>query len=360
MRGNVFIIAEAGVNHNGSLELALQLVDAAANAGADAVKFQTFKAHNLVTGMAPKAAYQQASTGSHESQLEMLRRLELTRQDHEKLVSHCIERQIEFLSTPFDHESLELLSELGVRRIKLPSGELTNGPLLHQAARSGLPLILSTGMSTLEEVHEALAVLAHGIAGGAAPCGTAAFRAAGNGLPGILGGRVSLLHCTSEYPAPAADVNLRAIDTLREAFSLPVGLSDHTAGIHIAVAATARGAAIIEKHMTLDRNLPGPDHRASIEPDEFRRMVTAIRETELALGDGTKRPACSELGNLKLVRKSLVAARPISKGEAFTVDNLAAKRPADGISPMRFWDVLGQVADRNYETDQPISTSCCP
>jgi N-acetylneuraminate synthase len=354
MNDAVFVIAEAGVNHNGSLDLALRLVDAAADAGADAVKFQ-FKAGNLVTARAPKAGYQQTATASTESQLEMLRRLELGRAEHETLVRHCAERGIEFISTPFDQESLALLVDLGVGRIKISSGELTNAPLLHRAARHGLPLILSTGMASLEEVRAALGVLAHGFGTSLTPSGIGDFHAAGAMLPGALTEKVSVLHCTSEYPAPVGDTNLRAMETLRATFGLPAGLSDHTEGITVAIAAAARGAAIIEKHMTLDRRLPGPDHQASLDPATFGRMVAAIREVQLALGDGIKRPATSELANLALVRKSLVATRPIARGEPFSEENLAAKRPGGGVSPMCFWDILGRPAPRDYQSDEAIT-----
>lgn len=355
MSDHVFIIAEAGVNHNGSIDLALQLVDAAARTGADAVKFQTFKSSNLVTSLAPKAEYQVQSTGSGESQLEMLRKLELSREDHEKLIARCAEKNIEFISTPFDLESLALLVDLGVGRIKIPSGELTNAPLLHAASRSGLPVILSTGMATLDEVREAVAVLAHGYAAQETAPSRDAFAAALEARPAALREKATLLHCTTEYPSPFADTNLRAMDTLAESFGLPAGLSDHTPGISVAIAAAARGAAVIEKHMTLDRTLPGPDHQASLDPEEFTRMVTSIREVSQALGSPIKQPAPSELRNLAIVRKSLVAARPIRKGDIFTEDNLTAKRPGGGLSPIQFWNLLGQTADRDYQPDEPIA-----
>jgi N-acetylneuraminate synthase len=354
MNDSVFIIAEAGVNHNGSLDLALQLVDAAADAGADAVKFQTFKSANLVTAAALKADYQTQQTDTAESQLDMLRKLELSPTDHLALIERCHTRGIEFISTPFDSESLDLLLEIGVGRIKIPSGELTNAPLLHQAARSGLPVILSTGMATLEEVHAAVSVLAHGYA---ATAGHPSIEAFENALPrhaAALTGKLTLLHCTTEYPSPFADTNLRAMDTLAEAFHLPVGLSDHTPGISVAIAAAARGASMLEKHMTLDRNLPGPDHQASLDPADFARLTRSIREVSLALGSSLKQPAPSELKNLAIVRKSLVAAQPIRAGEPFTPKNLTAKRPGGGLSPLRFWDLLGKPADRDYALDQPI------
>ena len=389
MNDSVFIIAEAGVNHNGSLDLALQLVDAAADAGADAVKFQTFKSANLVTAAAPKADYQNQQTDTAESQFDMLRRLELSRADHLTLIDRCRERGIEFISTPFDAESLELLLEIGVGRIKIPSGELTNAPLLHQAARSGLPVILSTGMATLDEVVEAVSVLAHGYATDESePPSSKAFGNALTRHAAALVGKLTILHCTTEYPSPFEDThhhkkktttsttathtckhqhtswkpypspfedtNLRAMDTLAEILQLPVGLSDHTPGISVAIAAAARGASMIEKHMTLDRSLPGPDHKASLVPEELARMVHSIREVSLALGSPTKQPAASEMKNLAIVRKSLVAAKPIQAGEAFTLQNLTAKRPGGGIPPIHFWDLLGTSADRDYSKDQAI------
>jgi len=354
MNDTVFIIAEAGVNHNGSLDLALQLVDAAADAGADAVKFQTFKSANLVTAAAPKADYQTQQTDTAESQLDMLRKLELSPADHLALIDRCRTRNIEFISTPFDPESLQLLVDLRVARIKIPSGELTNAPLLHQAARSGLPVILSTGMATLDEVRTAVSVLAHGYAPAAGHPSLEAFQ---NALPrhaAALTGKLTLLHCTTEYPSPFADTNLRAMDTLGETFQLPIGLSDHTPGISIAIAAAARGASMIEKHMTLDRSLPGPDHQASLDPAEFTALVRSIREVSLALGSPLKQPAPSELKNLAIVRKSLVARRPIRPGEPFTPENLTAKRPGGGLSPLRYWDLLGTPASKEYAPDQPI------
>lgn len=355
---SVFVIAEAGVNHNGSLEMACQLVDAAADAGADAVKFQTFKASALVSQQAPKAAYQLRTTGQAESQFEMIRRLELPAEHHRVLLDHSAKRGIEFLSTPFDSASLDLLvGQFGLRTIKLPSGEITNGPLLLQVARCGCRLILSTGMSSLGEVEAALAVLAFGYSAerGVQPA-PPAFEAAYLSREGrqALQDRVTLLHCTTEYPAAAADVNLRAMDTLATAFGLRVGYSDHTEGIHISVAAVARGAVLVEKHFTLDRNLPGPDHKASLEPRELLAMVSAIRDVERALGDGIKRPMPPEIQNRDVVRKSLVANQAIAKGEPFAVDNLSCKRPGTGISPMSYWDRLGQPAARDYAADEVI------
>lgn len=351
------IIAEAGVNHNGSRELALRLVDAAADAGADVVKFQAFRAEALAATFAPKAEYQTKTTGAAQSQLEMLRSLELGEADFREIRQHCRQRGIRFLATPFDEQSLDdLVNKHEVEAIKLGSGDVTNAPLLARAARSRRPVILSTGMSTLAEVEEALGVLAYGYAPTQEPPSLDTFRQAFRSAAGqeALRRNVTLLHCTTEYPAAYEDVNLRAMDTLRATFGLPVGLSDHTPGIHVAVAAAARGAVAIEKHLTLDRNLPGPDHRASLEPGEFRQLVTAIRQVEAALGSDTKAPAPGELANVPVARRSLVAARDIRKGETFTAENLAVKRPGSGTSPMHYWEWLGRVAERDYKKDQPL------
>ena len=358
MSTGVFVIAEAGVNHNGSLDLARELVDVAAEAGADAVKFQTFSAERLVDRHAPKAAYQVRRTGGGESQLEMLRRLELSESDHEVLIAHARARSIAFLSTPFDLPSLRLLTErFGVETIKVPSGEITNGPFLLAIAGVARRVILSTGMSTLAEVEAALEVLAFGFQGaaGVAP-GRRAFAAsyATDAGRAALRERVSLLHCTSEYPAPAGDVNLRAMDTLAHAFGLPVGYSDHTAGFHIALAAVARGARVLEKHFTLDRTLPGPDHEASLEPLELRAMVGAVREIERALGDGVKRPMPSELDTRSVARRRLVASRAIQAGETLGEENVTCMRPGVGMSPMAFWEVAGRVAARSYAAGEAL------
>lgn len=351
----IFCIAEAGVNHNGSLEMALALVDAAAAAGADAVKFQTFRAEGLVSRDAPKAAYQKASAREGQSQFEMLRALELDRPAHEALLARCAAVGLEFLSTPFDPRSLILLLELGVRRLKASSGDLTNAPLLLEMARSGLPVILSTGMSDLGEVEQALGVLAFGYAGEGTP-GEAAFRVAYASPAGqaALAEKVTLLHCTTEYPAPWEDVHLRAMDTLGAAFGLPVGYSDHTEGPAVALAAAARGATVVEKHFTLDRGLPGPDHRASMEPRELALLLRQIRQVEQALGRPRKCLAPSEAANRTVARKSIVAARPIQAGEIFSQDNVALKRPEGGLAPVRLWELLGRAAARAYAQDEPI------
>ncbi len=354
----VFVVAEAGVNHNGEAELALRLVEAAAAAGADAVKFQTFSADRLATAGAPKAGYQRASTGAEESQRNMLRRLELPRALHAELAAHARAKGVEFMSTPFDADAARFLaSKIGVRRLKVPSGEITNGPFLLEVARSGLPIILSSGMSTLDEVKQALAVLAFGMTAAPTEQPSAESLETAFASPAgqkALGEQVTILQCTSEYPAPPEELNLRAMDALREAFGLPVGLSDHSLGIAVPIAAAARGAVAIEKHFTLDRSLPGPDHTASLEPQELSEMVAAIRTTEKALGSGEKRPTPSELHNRPVVRRSLVATRPIGKGEPLTEANMGALRPGTGIDPMRYWDYLGAVATRDYEAGEQI------
>lgn len=354
-----YIIAEAGVNHNGSLEQAVRLVEVAAESGADAVKFQTFRANQLVSRAAAKAEYQAKHTDAQESQHAMIKKLELNEAAHETLILHCQAKGIEFLSTPFDLESLEMLTrKFDLSIIKLPSGDITNAPLLLEAARTGKPVILSTGMSTLGEIEMALGILAFGYTERSKPPSLAAFEKAYSSAKGHneLQHKVSLLHCTTEYPAPFAEINLRAMSTLQQAFGLPVGYSDHTLGIAIPVAAVTLGAAIIEKHFTLDRNLPGPDHNASLEPGELKQMVQSIREVELALGSSIKQPSVSELRNRPVARKSLVAGRDIRKGESFTQGNLAVKRPGDGISPILYWEWLEKIADRDYQQDDKVQS----
>ncbi len=321
-----FIIAEAGVNHNGEIETALRLIDAAAEAGADAVKFQTFKADRLATQDAPKAEYQHATTDDAETQFDMLRRLELSPEFHRTLREHCRRRGICFLSTPFDEDSADFLEELGVPAFKIPSGEITNLPFLAHVARKGRPMIVSTGMSTLEEVAAAV----HTIEG------------AGND-------DLVLLHCVSNYPARPADANLRAMRTMEEAFRMPVGYSDHTMGTEVALAAVALGACVIEKHLTLDRSLPGPDHRASMEPEDLRRLVRGVRVVEQALGHGRKEPASSEAEIAKVARKSLVAVRDISAGSRLTDDMLGARRPGNGLSPPMRSLFLGRRAKQDIQ-----------
>ena len=354
---STFIIAEAGVNHNGDRNLAQKLIDIAADAGADAVKFQTFQADRVVSRHAAKAAYQTQTTDRTESQLEMIRKLELSVSDHEFLISHARSRGIQFLSTPFDVPSLHLLTEdFGLKTIKIPSGEITNAPLLLEIARSAEKIILSTGMSTLAEVEAALGVLAFGFTTDKAIPKRGDFEQAFASDQGQqqLRDRVTILHCTTEYPAPFAEVNLRAMDTLAAAFGLPVGYSDHTPGIHVSLAAVARGARIIEKHFTSDRSLPGPDHQASLEPQELNQLVQQIREIEQALGDGVKRPTASEWKNRDVARKSLVAAKAIEAGEVFTEENITCKRPGIGLSPFSYWQTIGKVAARSYDIDETL------
>jgi len=357
MTTNVFIIAEAGVNHNGSLDMALQLIDAAAEAGADAVKFQTFRSEAVISRFAVKAEYQAKTTGGDESQLDMVKKLELSAQAHLALVAHCAKRSIRFLSTPFDLESVDLLvDQLNVPLLKIPSGEITNAPLMLKIARTGRPVILSTGMSTLGDIENALGVLAFGYTRAEAAPGREAFTQAYFSPEGqaALRRNVTLLHCTTEYPAPIEEVNLRVMQTMSHAFGLPVGYSDHTEGITIPVAATALGATVIEKHFTLDRELPGPDHKASLEPAELKQMVAAIRQVEKAMGIGSKVPAPSERKNMAIARKSIVAAHDIRLGEVLSEENLTTKRPGNGVSPMFYWDVIGTFAQRNYQPDEAI------
>jgi N,N'-diacetyllegionaminate synthase len=327
----VKIIAEAGVNHNGSLEMAMKMVDAAKCAGADIIKFQTFVPENLVSKYAQKAEYQKETTDEDESQLAMIKRLMLTDDEFVRLKQYCGEIGIGFLSTPFDLASIDFLNELGCDFWKIPSGEITNLPYLEKIASTHKPVIMSTGMSTTAEIRAAIDVLNTGGAG-----------------------EITLLHCTTEYPAPFEDVNLNAMDTLRKEFGLKVGYSDHTRGICVPLAAVAKGAVVIEKHFTLDRNLEGPDHKASLEPDKLKEMVENIRCVEAALGTGVKEPAPSEIKNMAIARKSIVAKTKIKKGEVYTPENITTKRPGSGISPMRWHEILGMCANRDYEEDELI------
>ena len=352
------ILAEAGVNHNGREELAFQLVDAAVEAGADIVKFQTFKAKNLVTESAEQAAYQTANMGKKESQLEMLSRLELSFEVHKRLLDYCASKNIEFLSTAFDSQSLKfLVDDLEHSKLKIPSGEISNAPFVLEHARTGCDLIVSTGMCDLSDIEAALGVIAFGII---TPADSApsidAFKAAYISEEGqkALKEKVTILHCTSEYPAPLDEVNLRVMNTLEQAFGLPVGYSDHTAGTAIPIAAVARGATLIEKHFTLDQSMDGPDHKASLEPSELASMVEGIRAVEIALGKAIKAPTQSELRNAKVARKSLVAARVINKGDLFSAENLVAKRPGTGMSPFQYWKLIGCVAAQDYQTGDLI------
>jgi N-acetylneuraminate synthase len=329
------IIAEAGVNHNGDLDLALRLVRAAAQAGADVVKFQNFRAERLATRQAPKAAYQLQTTDRAESQFQMLKRLELDQAATARLMSACQEEGIEFLSSPFDRRSAAMLHELGMRRFKVPSGEVINLPYLRFLGGLGKPVILSTGMCYLEEVERAVEIL----------------RTAG--CPEVI-----LLHCVTQYPAPPEEVNLRAMVTMAQATGCPVGYSDHTLGLEVPLAAVALGAVVIEKHFTLDRSLPGPDHRASLEPDELAALVQGIRKVEAALGDGAKRPAPCERDNRRLVRRGLVAARDLPPGHRLREEDLAAKRPAVGLTPDQLEQVLGRRLTRALRTDEPLTQDC--
>jgi N-acetylneuraminate synthase len=352
----IFIIAEAGVNHNGSLETAMQLVDVAVDSGADAVKFQTFKADKLVTGSAQKAGYQKISTGNDENQLTMLQNLELKYEFHFQLRNYCQSKNIQFLSTAFDFESLSfLVDQIEVEQLKIPSGEITNGPFLLAHAQTGKNIIVSTGMATLGEVEAALGVLAFGYLNWEKPS-LAAFQKAYRSEAGlaVLRDKVILLHCTSEYPTPMEHVNLRSMEVLQQAFGLRVGYSDHTVGLVAPIAVAARGACLIEKHFTLDKTQQGPDHLVSLEPDELKVMVSSIRAVERALGWPCKTPQPDELENRDVVRKSLVANQSIVAGETFSAENLACKRPGTGLSPMLYWDLLGKVSSRGYGTDELI------
>jgi N-acetylneuraminate synthase len=351
------IIAEAGDNHNGSVKMAKKLIDVAVEAGADIVKFQTFCSEEVISRFAPKAEYQTVTTDSDESQLDMVKKLELNADEHKLLVEYCKEKNIEFLSTPFDIPSVKLLvDELHVKMLKIPSGEITSGPLLLKAAQTDKKIILSTGMSTLTEVEQALGVLAFGYLHLHQKPSKELFQQAYCSVAGqsILKEKVQLLHCTTEYPAPYVDVNLAVMDTLRQAFGLPVGLSDHTQGIAVPIAAVSLGACIVEKHFTLDKNLPGPDHKASLEPQELKAMVQAIRQVEQAIGQARKIPAASEMKNKPIARKSLVARYAICKGEILTEDNITFKRPGTGTSPMEFWGIIGKTAQRSYQDDEVI------
>ncbi|MDO6595882.1 N-acetylneuraminate synthase [Oceanihabitans sp. 2_MG-2023] len=329
------IIAEAGVNHNGNFELAKKLIDAAADAGADYVKFQTFKAEKVISVNAKKADYQIENTGDQqESQLEMVKKLELSPAMHDDLVAHCEQYNVKFLSTAFDLDSIDLLSKYKLDIFKIPSGEITNLPYLEKIAKLKFPsYIMSTGMANMEEVNDAVQVLLN---------------------HGIQKEKITILHCNTEYPTPMIDVNLKAMNAIKERFGVSVGYSDHTLGIEIPIAAVALGAQVIEKHFTLDREMKGPDHRASLEPQELKQMVTSIRNIEVALGDGVKQPSDSEKKNIVIARKSIIALQEIKEGEIFTEQNLTVKRPGSGISPMKWYDVIGTKASKNYQPDDII------
>lgn len=352
------IIAEAGVNHNGDMKLAIDLIDAAADAGADVVKFQTFKASQLVTASAEQADYQKVNTQKVESQYEMLKRLELKPEAHLPLIEHCKKRNIEFLSTAFDSESLAFLyKELGMKTLKIPSGEITNAPLVLEHAQTGLQLIVSTGMATMKEIEETLGVIAFGLTQGQEQqVSRKAFADAYRSDVGqaALKKHVSLLHCTTEYPAPEKDIHLKAMHLMDKEFGLPIGYSDHSRGIAVSIGAAALGAKIIEKHFTLDKNMPGPDHKASLEPDELKAMVDGIRQIELAVGNEEKKTQASELSNKTIARKSLVAAIDINVGDTITEQMLTVKRPETGKSPYEYWDMIGSKAEKAYKKDDVI------
>ncbi|MBU1659477.1 N-acetylneuraminate synthase [bacterium] len=329
----VFIIAEAGVNHNGSVELAKKLIDAACESGADAVKFQTFKAQKLVSKHAQKAEYQKRFTDKEESQFEMLQKLELDVQTHKELILYSKSKNIMFLSTPFDRESIDLLHDLGLEIFKIPSGEITNLPYLRHLGKLNTKIILSTGMSDMGEIEDALDILLQA---------------------GTKKENITVLHANTMYPTPMEDVNLKAMVTIGNTFDIAFGYSDHTLGIEVDIAAVAMGACCIEKHFTLDKNMDGPDHKASLEPNELSAMVKAIRNIELALGKGIKKPSKSEMPNMHVARKSIVAARKIKKGETFSEENLTIKRPGGGMSPMRWDEILHTLAHKDYDEDEPL------
>ena len=330
---SVFIIAEAGVNHNGSIKLAKRLIDAAVDSGADAVKFQTFKAENLVSKNAIKAEYQKKTTDALESQFDMLKKLELDIDMHKNLISYCQEKGIMFLSTPFDHDSIEMLNELGLQIFKIPSGEITNLPYLRRIGSLGKQVILSTGMSTLKEVGDALNILIDA---------------------GTLKQNITVLHANTMYPTPMEDVHLNAMLTMQKEFGVAVGYSDHTQGIEVDIAAVAMGAICIEKHFTLDKSMEGPDHKASLEPKELKKMVLSIRNIEKALGYSVKKPSPSESVNLDIARKSIVAKQYIKKGDLLNDNNITIKRPGNGINPMMWDNIIGTNAIKDYQTDDLI------
>ncbi len=334
MKNKVLIIAEAGVNHNGDVNKAKELIDVAFEAGVDYVKFQTFKAEKLVTKSAKRAEYQDRNTQNNDSQFQMLKKLELSEENHKELIAYCKSKGVRFLSTGFDLESLAFLKRIGISLAKIPSGEITNYPYLKKVAELFEEVILSTGMADIKEIEEAVNVLLDN---------------------GVQKENLTILHCNTEYPTPMEDVNLKAMLHIKNEFGVNVGYSDHTLGIEVPISAVALGATVIEKHFTLDRNLPGPDHRASLEPDELKAMVSGIRNIEKAIsGSGIKEPSKSELKNKPVARKSIVASCEIKKGEIFTEDNLTIKRPGTGINPMKWNEVLGKIAERSYQPDELI------
>ena len=352
----VFIVAEAGVNHNGSIEKALELIDAAVYAGADAVKFQTYKTENYVTKNASKAEYQEVTTGKDENQFQMIKNLELSYDKYLQLEEKCQKNNIKFLSTAFDIESLNFLIEnLNVEMLKIPSGEITNGPYLLAHAKCKKKLIVSTGMCDIEEIQTALGVIAFGLLDKNNPSKNS-FKEAYESVEGknILRDYITLLHCTSNYPANFNEINLHAMLEMKKRFNLPIGYSDHSKGILVSISAASMGAKYIEKHFTLDQNLPGPDHLASLEPDQLKELVKNIRDIEDILGSTQKTPQPSEISNRKVVRRSIVAKKKIKKGEVFTHENIEMKRPALGISPMNYWDLIGKISKKDYEFDEII------
>jgi N-acetylneuraminate synthase len=354
---STLIIAEAGVNHNGEIDLAYKLIDAAVNAGADIVKFQTFKAEHLVTKEARQCQYQTINTEIEESQYDMLKRLELPYEQHAPLLAYCKSKGVEFLSTAFDQQSLDfLVNDIGLTRLKIPSGEITNGPFLLAHAKTNVDVILSTGMSTLADIELALAVLAFGYTKPDEECSLLACQRAYASKEGqqALQDKVTLLHCTSDYPAKLGDINLKAMNTMADAFGLSVGYSDHSEGIAVPLAAVARGAAIIEKHFTLSKALPGPDHKASLEPNELEEMVKGIRMVESALGSSVKSFTESEVGNRQIVRKNLVTTRAVKAGECWQPDMITAKRSGTGRSPMEYWSLLGKRVNQDFDKEQEI------
>lgn len=328
---SVYIIAEAGVNHNGSLKTAMNMVDEAKKAGADCIKFQTFVAQNIASKNARKADYQKANTDIKENQLDMLKKLELSFEDFKKLNEYCKKIGIEFMSTAFDIESIDFLNSIGMNKWKIPSGDITNLPYLIKIAQLKKPVILSTGMSTYRDIELAISALEN-----------------------YGASEITVLHCTTEYPTPLEDVNLSAMNTIQKRFNLSIGYSDHTEGIEIAIAAVARGAEVIEKHFTLDRNMKGPDHQASLEPHELRLMIDSIRKVERSIGDGEKKPAGSEIKNMNIARKSIIAKCYIKKGEILSEEKLTVKRPGNGISPMKWYEVIGTPAIRDFKIDELI------
>ncbi len=335
MDNNVLIIAEAGVNHNGSLDIAKKLIDKAVEAGVDIIKFQTFKSEKLVSKLARQADYQKKNIGcsADDSQLNMLKELELSEKNHEELIAYCQKKGIKFFSTAFDMDSIDYLHSLNIGLWKIPSGEITNYPYLKKIAQFGEQTILSTGMCELSDIEAAINVLL---------------------ANGLRKGQITVLHCNTEYPTPYEDVNLRAMHEIKDKFGVNIGYSDHTKGIEVSIAAVALGATVIEKHFTLDRTMLGPDHKASLEPDELKQMVTSIRHIESALGDGHKKVSESERKNIVIARKSIVAACPISKGEILTEENLTVKRPGTGVSPMRWEEIIGTKAVKDYEEEDLI------